>query len=130
MTPLHILACSSRHDIEMFRLVVGKYPENLVTEDGWGDIPLLYAFWCDAPDEVIRYLVECYTSMHPEYVLDWGGMIRALGEGRAPPSRVRNLLDAHRRCPPATHARDFRDVVSGLARSHDTCVSTLRRPRT
>jgi hypothetical protein len=130
MTPLHILACSSRHDIEMFRLVVGKYPENLVTEDGWGDIPLLYAFWCDAPDEVIRYLVECYTSMHPEYVLDWGGMIRALGEGRAPPSRVRNLLDAHRRCPPATHARDFRDVVSGLARSHDTRVSTLRRPRT
>ena len=130
MTPLHILACSSRHDIEMFRLVVGKYPENLVTEDCWGDIPLLYAFWCDAPDEVIRYLVECYTSMHPEYVLDWGGMIRALGEGRAPPSRVRNLLDAHRRCPPATHARDFRDVVSGLARSHDTRVSTLRRPRT
>ncbi len=130
MTPLHILACSSRHDIEMFRLVVGKYPGNLVTEDGWGDIPLLYAFWCDAPDEIIRYLVECYTTMHPEYILDWGGMIRVLAEGRAPPSRVRNLLDAHRRCSPATHARDFRDVISGLARSHDTRVSTLRRPRT
>ena len=130
MTPLHILACSSRHNIEMFRLMVGKYPENLVTEDGWGDIPLLYAFWCGAPDEIIRYLIECYTTMHPDYVLDWGGMVRVLAEGRAPPSRVRNLLYVHRRCSPATRVRDFHDVVSGLARSHDTRASTFRRPRT
>jgi hypothetical protein len=36
MTPLHILACSSVHDIEVYRLIVENYPTNLVTEDRWG----------------------------------------------------------------------------------------------
>ena len=52
-----------------------------------------------APDEIIRYLVECYTTMHPEYILDWGGMIRVLAEGRAPPSRVPACATAPRSKP-------------------------------
>ena len=36
MTPLHILACSSVHDLELYRLIVAKYPTNLITEDRWG----------------------------------------------------------------------------------------------
>ena len=45
MTPLHILACSSVHDLELYRLIVENYPTNLITEDRWGALPLLYAFW-------------------------------------------------------------------------------------
>ena len=33
MTPLHILACSSIHNLELYRLIVENYPANLITED-------------------------------------------------------------------------------------------------
>ena len=41
MTPLHILTCSSVHDIELYHLIVEKYPTNLITVDRWGALPLL-----------------------------------------------------------------------------------------
>jgi hypothetical protein len=41
MTPLHILACSSVHNLEVYRVMVEKYPTNLITEDRWGALPLL-----------------------------------------------------------------------------------------
>ena len=56
MTPLHILACSSVHDLEAYRLIVENYPTNLITEDGWGALPLLYAFWGAAPSEMLHHL--------------------------------------------------------------------------
>jgi len=33
MTPLHILACSSVHDLEVYHPIVEKYLANLITED-------------------------------------------------------------------------------------------------
>jgi hypothetical protein len=36
MTPLHILACSSVHDPELYHVIVDNYPTNLITEDRWG----------------------------------------------------------------------------------------------
>jgi len=44
MTPLHILTCSTVHDLELYRVIVEKYPANLITEDRWGALPLLYVF--------------------------------------------------------------------------------------
>jgi hypothetical protein len=63
MTPLHILACSSVHDLEVYRVVIEKYPANLITEDSWGAPPLLYAFWGAAPAEIIQFLVNSYQSL-------------------------------------------------------------------
>ena len=40
MTPLHILACSTKPSIEMYRLLIEKYPETLIMKDKWDDIPL------------------------------------------------------------------------------------------
>ena len=57
MTPLHILACSTKPTIEMIRLLIEKYPETLLMKDKWGDVPL-YALWCNAPAAVIDLLVE------------------------------------------------------------------------
>ena len=31
ITPLHILACSTKYNLQMFQLLVEKYPENQVT---------------------------------------------------------------------------------------------------
>jgi hypothetical protein len=57
MTPLHILACSSIHDLEVYRVIIDNYPTNLITEDRWGALPLLYAFWGAAPAEIIQFLL-------------------------------------------------------------------------
>ena len=35
ITPLHILTCSSVHDLEVYRLIVENYPANLITQDKW-----------------------------------------------------------------------------------------------
>jgi hypothetical protein len=71
MTPLHILACSSVHDLDVYRLIVEKYPANLITEDRWGALPLLYAFWGAAPAEIIGFLLESYQALNPGQAFNW-----------------------------------------------------------
>lgn len=34
MTPHHILACTSVHNIEIYRVIIDNYHTNLITEDG------------------------------------------------------------------------------------------------
>ena len=53
MTPLHILTCSSVHDLDVYRLIVEKYPVNLITEDRWGALPLYVVI-----RHVIPYLIS------------------------------------------------------------------------
>ena len=36
MTPLHTLVCSSVHNLALYRVIIEKYPTNLITEDRWG----------------------------------------------------------------------------------------------
>ena len=78
MTPLHILACSTTQNIQLYRVIVEKYPGNLVTEDNWGAIPLLYAVWGEAPDEIIQFLVQSYQTLYPEYRINWAKMADTL----------------------------------------------------
>ena len=92
MTPLHIVACSTRQDIEVYRPLIVKYPETLVIKDKWGDIPLLYAFWCDAPNEVVELLVERYKSYHPDYEFDWQGMLHTLLKACIPLVNIQKLV--------------------------------------
>ena len=116
MTPLHILACSTRHTLEMYELIVQKYPENLVTRDIWGDVPLLYAFWCNALDEIVRFLVESYKTRYPGYTFDWGSMIETLAKNNVPTPRVQTLIDIQRQ-DFADQECNLQDVVARLVRS-------------
>jgi hypothetical protein len=92
MTPLHILTCSSAHNLEVYRLIVDKYPTNLITEDRWGALPLLYAFWGAAPTEIIQFLLESYQSLYPDYVFNWTLMVETMGRTDTPKERIENLL--------------------------------------
>jgi hypothetical protein len=92
MTPLHILACSLVHDLEVYRLIVEKYPANLITEDRWGALPLLYAFWGAAPAEVIEFLLEKYQSLYHGYEFNWTMMVETMGRCDTPKERIENLL--------------------------------------
>jgi hypothetical protein len=92
MTPLHILACSSVQDIELYRVIVENYPTNLITKDRWGALPLLYAFWGAAPTEIIQFLLESYQSLYPTYEFNWTMMMETMGRCDTPKERIENLL--------------------------------------
>ena len=92
MTPLHILACSSVHDLEVYRVIVEKYPTNLITEDRWGALPLLYALWGAATNEIIHFLVESYESLYPDHIFNWTMMVETMGRCDTPKERIENLL--------------------------------------
>ena len=92
MTALHILACSSVHDLELYRVIVEKYPTNLITEDRWGAMPLLYAIWGAAPNEIIQFLLGSYKSLYPGHVFNWTMMVETMGRCDTPKERIENLL--------------------------------------
>ena len=92
MTPLHILACSSVHNLEVYRLIVENYPTNLITEDRWGATPLLYAFWGAAPAEIIQFLLESYQSLYPNHDFNWTMMVETMGRCDTPKESIENLL--------------------------------------
>jgi hypothetical protein len=92
MTPLHILTCSSVHDLELYRVIVEKYPTNLITEDRWGALPLLYAFWGDVPSEIIQFLLESYQLLYPGHVFNWTIMVETMGRCDTTKGSIENLL--------------------------------------
>jgi hypothetical protein len=100
MTPLHILACSSVHDLEVYCLIVAKYPANLITEDRWGAVPLLYAIWGDAPSEIINFLINSYQSLYTGHEFDWTDMVITLGRASVPVAVIQNLLDVQHALSP------------------------------
>lgn len=131
MTPLHILACSTKHDLELYRLLIGKYPENLITKDEWGDIPLLYAFWGNAPQEVVQLLVERHQTLFPDHAMDWAGMVETLGRAPYVPGRasaslvcIENVLDTQQTAFPDDHV-NWQQIVAKWA-SEDTNRATDR----
>jgi len=100
MTPLHIMACSTVQNLELYKVLVEQYPETLITEDRWGTVPLLYAVWGRAPNEIKRFLIESYQSLYPNHEFDWTKMVVTLGKTRVPNDVVRSLLDIHREFVP------------------------------
>jgi hypothetical protein len=92
MTPLHILACSSVHDLELYSVIIENYPTNLITKDRWGATPLLYAFWGAAPSEIIQFLIESYQSLYPGHDFNWTMMVETMGRTDTPKKRIANLL--------------------------------------
>ena len=113
MTPLHILACSTVQDISLYKLLIDKYPETLITEDEWGALPLLYAIWGNAPTEIVQYLVESYKSLYPDYTFNWTKMVQTLGLANAPKELVQNLINIKQESFP-DQCVDWREVLNNL----------------
>jgi len=119
MTPLHILACSTKPVLEMFQLLVKKYPESLVMADKWGCIPLVYAFWCNAPNEIINFLLESHKNLFPDHEMDWNGMIVTLVKARKPLSNIRDVINAQRERFP-DQSCDLQAIVVELTESESS----------
>ena len=91
MTPLHILACSTKQNIELYKMFIEKHPESLITKDKWGALPLLYAIWGNVDKEIVQFLVQSYKSIFPNYVLNWNMMMETLGKFSAEGTETRCL---------------------------------------
>jgi len=118
MTPLHILACSTKQNVDMFRLLIDEYPEALIMKDRWNGIPLLYAFWCSAPTEVLDLLVDSYKTLHPEYKFDWKGMLLVLiGRDVRLPNIKKLVSTQHNSFPEQKY--DMQGIVLEMV-AHDT----------
>lgn len=112
MTPLHILACSKRQSLELYQVIIERYPQNLITKDKFGAEPMLYAIWGSAPPNIIDYLAENYKSKYPDYELDWYGMIKTLSFGHS--TRILHMLfDTQETCFP--NQKMWRNLISEIA---------------
>jgi hypothetical protein len=110
MTPLHILACSTKHDVRLYQLLIEKYPETLITKDKWGDIPLLYAFWSRAPRETLQLLIESHTTLFSDHVVDLVSMVQTLSRADAPLVCIQTLLETMLSISPY-HDINWQDVL-------------------
>ena len=63
MTPLHIIACSTNHDVRLFQILISKSHKTLLDCDIFGRTALDYALLSDAPDEVFYLLFEPLVKM-------------------------------------------------------------------
>lgn len=65
-----------------------NYPENLIVENEWGSLPLLYA-----PSEVVQFLIDSYHFLYPNHELDWSEMVMKVERANAFQDVIKNLLD-------------------------------------
>jgi hypothetical protein len=73
-------------------VIIENYPTNLITEDRWGALPLLYAFWGAAPSEIIQLLLDSYRSLYPDHEFNWTMMLETIGRCDTPKESIENLL--------------------------------------
>ena len=98
MTPLHILACSTKgakRDIDLYRFIVASCPDSLIIEDKWGCLPVLYAIWGDAPQEIELFLIDKQKSTFPDHVLNCDNVVETLCRARVSPVIIERLINAH-----------------------------------
>jgi hypothetical protein len=124
MTPLHILTCSSVHNLEVYRLLVENYPTNLITEDRWGALPLLYAFWGAAPAEIIQFLLESYQALYPGYEFRWTNMVETMGRTDTPKERIENLLRVKQMLFPE-QPLDWEYLLNNFMRPSKVCFQSF-----
>mmetsp|Transcript_15782 Transcript_15782/g.28369 ORF Transcript_15782/g.28369 Transcript_15782/m.28369 type:complete len:419 (+) Transcript_15782:1-1257(+) len=127
MTPLHILACSTTvQNLELYRVLIEKYPQTLITRDRWGALPLLYAVWSDnVPSAILQFLVDRYLSIYPAHVFDWSGMVQTLAKANASPWKIQTLLDVRQASYPRQHI--LWDAVIDNLTNFEGCIYRGRR---
>jgi hypothetical protein len=100
-------------------VIIDNYPTNLITEDRWGALPLLYAFWGDAPIEIVNFLINRCQSLYPDHEFDWSDMVITLGRANAPVAVIQNLLDLQHTLSPGYNI-DWDQILVKLSTAAST----------
>jgi len=111
MTPLHVLSHKGNCDFRLYQCIIQKYPDALITEDIWGELPLTYALFGGAPLETIRFFLEAHREIKGSAPFDFGEMILKLAKKQGTSAEyVRGVIRCQR-----SHFRclevDWRRVV-------------------
>jgi hypothetical protein len=116
MTPLHILACSTKHHLDMYQMLVSRCPGHLIVQDVWNEIPLLYLLWGQAPSDIVAFVANSMIEYQHEYIIDWGRMIETLCTGLAPFASIDYLLEVNQMYFPNQTLQDvdWRSMVRTL----------------
>jgi hypothetical protein len=93
MTPLHILACSTKHSLEVYQRIIDFHPNSIITEDKWGCLPIFYAIWGNAPQIIVQFLTANHRSAFPNVRLHWDGMVETLCRAGTSPHKIDMLLN-------------------------------------
>jgi hypothetical protein len=75
MTPLHILALSTKPNLKLFQALLKHNQDDLITKDKWGDLPLYYACFSDAPLEIVKLFLEAHKTAFLDQPLNWTKMV-------------------------------------------------------
>lgn len=92
MTPLHILVCSAVQHIGLYKLIVDKYPKDLMTKDKWGDLPILYAIRSCVPENILLYLIGRMKAVYPTFKMDWDQSFASLCRSQPPTDTILSLI--------------------------------------
>ena len=82
----------------------------------------MYAFWCNAPDEVIQFLMEGYKTHYPQFDFEWGDMVYSIANTGVSNVPIQKLLDTQQRYFP-DHTLDMEAVILRLAESRKERVN-------
>lgn len=102
LTPLHILACSTTHNVELYQVLIKNYPSNIIETDKYDKEPLYYALWGNAPVEVIMLLATSQKELFPKSSINWETLIPFLAQGgiQLPLERINILLNMQQKLFP------------------------------
>lgn len=110
MTPLHVLACSSRPHPKLLKVLLDRsnkgnshddYYYSVLTKDGCGNYPIHHAVRCNAPIEIVQLLIEAQFLHHHS----------STGWQQEPPSFWKGLLDLA--CYNVASARVIKLLIEG-----------------
>ena len=96
MTPLHILACSAKHVLHLFQIIISDQPGSLISEDKWGCLPIIYVIWGNAPQKIVQFLIDAQKSAFPDFILNWDKMLEILCRAGVSLNIVMRLLQIQR----------------------------------
>jgi hypothetical protein len=110
--------------LELYRVIVENYPTNLITEDRWGALPLLYAFWGAAPAEIIQFLLESYQALYPGYEFSWTNIMETMGRCDTPKENIDNLLRVKQKLFPEQPI-DWEYLLNDFMRPSNVCFQSF-----
>ena len=84
MTPLHVLACSGTHELRLYRCLIEKYPDALITKDKWGDTPLAYVLLSESSMDIVHYFFEVHRRLWGTIPIDFGEIIKIISSRLRP----------------------------------------------
>ena len=96
MTPLHVLACSGTHDINLYRRIIDCCPDAMIATDNWGETPLEYVMLSAAPMDILHFFFNMHKQEWGVLPLDFGDMINRLLKLYKSAEFIRQCIQAQR----------------------------------